>query len=66
MFNALHGRCGEDGNIQGVLDFLGIPYTHSGLLASAIAMDKPTAKRLFAERRPALPQGRAAAHARRC
>lgn len=47
VFNALHGRWGEDGNIQGVLNILGIPYTHSGVLASALAMDKPTAKRLF-------------------
>lgn len=49
VFNALHGRFGEDGCIQGLLNILGIPYTHSGLLASALAMDKPTAKRLFAE-----------------
>ena len=48
-FNALHGRFGEDGCIQGVLEFLQIPYTHSGVLASAIAMDKPTARRLFTE-----------------
>ncbi len=47
-FNALHGRFGEDGRVQGVLDLLGIPYTHSGVLASAVAMDKPMAKRLFA------------------
>jgi D-alanine-D-alanine ligase len=47
-FNALHGRGGEDGTIQGVLEVLGIPYTHSGVAASAIAMDKPLAKRLFA------------------
>jgi D-alanine-D-alanine ligase len=48
VFNALHGRWGEDGCIQGVLDLMGIPYTHSGLLASALAMDKPMAKRVFA------------------
>ncbi len=47
VFNALHGRWGEDGCIQGLLDILGIPYTHSGLTASALAMDKPLAKRLF-------------------
>lgn len=41
IFNALHGRGGEDGTIQGLLDFIGIPYTHSGVLASAVAMDKP-------------------------
>lgn len=49
VFNALHGRYGEDGCIQGVLEFLGIPYTHSGVLASALAMDKPAARRLFAD-----------------
>ncbi len=47
VFNALHGRFGEDGCVQGLLDILDIPYTHSGLLASALAMDKPMAKRLF-------------------
>jgi D-alanine-D-alanine ligase len=46
-FNALHGRIGEDGAIQGVLEVLGLPYTHSGVLASAMAMDKPTAKKVF-------------------
>ena len=39
VFNALHGRFGEDGTVQGVLDYLGIPYTHSGVRASALAMD---------------------------
>jgi D-alanine-D-alanine ligase len=48
IFNALHGRFGEDGCVQGLLNILGVPYTHSGLLASALAMDKPMAKRLFA------------------
>lgn len=47
VFNALHGRWGEDGTIQGLLDVLAIPYTHSGLLASALAMHKPQAKLLF-------------------
>ncbi|MBK18548.1 MAG: D-alanine--D-alanine ligase [Rhodospirillaceae bacterium] len=47
IFNALHGRFGEDGCIQGALELLAIPYTHSGVLASALAMDKPMAKRLF-------------------
>jgi len=47
VFNALHGRYGEDGCMQGALDLLNIPYTHSGVLASALAMDKPMAKRLF-------------------
>jgi D-alanine-D-alanine ligase len=48
VFNALHGRFGEDGTIQGVLDWLGIPYTHSGIRASALAMDKVAAKSIFA------------------
>lgn len=43
-FNALHGPFGEDGTIQGILEFLGIPYTHSGVLASALAMNKDRAK----------------------
>ena len=47
VFNALHGRYGEDGVIQGVLDWLGIPYTHSGVRASALAMDKQAAKAVF-------------------
>jgi D-alanine-D-alanine ligase len=47
VFNALHGRFGEDGTIQGVLDYLGIPYTHSGVRASAVAMDKAAAKAVF-------------------
>ena len=44
VFNALHGRHGEDGIIQGVLETMKIPYTHSGVLASSIAMDKNLAK----------------------
>ena len=48
VFNALHGRFGEDGTIQGVLDLLNIPYTHSGVRASALAMDKAAAKAVFA------------------
>jgi len=47
-FNALHGPYGEDGTIQGVLEFLGISYTHSGVLASALAMNKAKAKAVFA------------------
>ncbi|MBM3644198.1 MAG: D-alanine--D-alanine ligase [Alphaproteobacteria bacterium] len=47
IFNALHGRYGEDGCVQGVLEIVGIPYTHSGVLASAIAMDKPMARHVF-------------------
>lgn len=45
-FNALHGPYGEDGTIQGVLEYLQIPYTHSGVLASALAMHKEQAKRV--------------------
>jgi D-alanine-D-alanine ligase len=48
VFNALHGRFGEDGVIQGVLDWLGIPYTHSGVRASALAMDKAASRAVFA------------------
>lgn len=48
VFNALHGRYGEDGCIQGLLNLLGIPYTHSGVLASALAMDKVSARAIFA------------------
>jgi D-alanine-D-alanine ligase len=47
-FNALHGRFGEDGTIQGVLELLQIPYTHSGVLASALAMHKERAKTVLA------------------
>jgi D-alanine-D-alanine ligase len=47
-FNALHGRFGEDGRIQGLLDILGIPYTHSGVMASAIAMNKVRTKEVCA------------------
>ena len=46
-FLALHGRMGEDGKVQGLLEVMGIPYTGSGVLASALAMRKPFAKKLF-------------------
>jgi D-alanine-D-alanine ligase len=46
VFNALHGPFGEDGTIQGILEYLGIPYTHSGVLASALAMNKEQAKKV--------------------
>ena len=48
VFNNLHGKGGEDGTIQAVLDMLKIPYTHSGVTASAIAMDKPLTKTIAA------------------
>ncbi|MCX7354455.1 MAG: D-alanine--D-alanine ligase [Alphaproteobacteria bacterium] len=57
VFNALHGRYGEDGRIQGILDILGVPYTHSGMLASAMAMNKPLAKRLFEDAGIPCPPG---------
>lgn len=57
VFNALHGHGGEDGTIQGVLDMLGLPYTHSGLLPSAIAMSKPVTKRLLAAHGVRSPKG---------
>lgn len=47
VFNALHGRGGEDGTVQGILEFLGLPYTHSGVRASSVAMDKEMAKRVL-------------------
>ena len=47
-FNALHGRWGEDGAVQGILEWLRIPYTHSGILASALAMNKARAKEVYA------------------
>ena len=47
VFNALHGKYGEDGCIQGVLEILAVPYTHSGVLASALAMDKPVSRHVF-------------------
>jgi D-alanine-D-alanine ligase len=55
-FNALHGRWGEDGCVQGMLEWLGISYTHSGVLASALAMDKQRSKAAFrAAGLPVLP-----------
>jgi len=48
VFNALHGRWGEDGCVQGLLEWLKIPYSHSGVLASALAMDKARAKAAYA------------------
>ena len=50
VYLALHGTCGEDGRIQAALDLLGVPYTGSGCLASAIAMDKDLTKRLVADK----------------
>ena len=47
VFNALHGRWGEDGCVQGVLEWIELPYTHSGVLCSALAMDKEKTKDVF-------------------
>ncbi|MDN5788634.1 D-alanine--D-alanine ligase [Pseudorhodobacter sp.] len=47
VFNALHGRWGEDGCVQGLLEWMRIPYTHSGVLSSALAMDKGKSKEVF-------------------
>lgn len=47
VLNCLHGRWGEDGVVQGVLEWMGIPYTHSGVLASALAMDKQRSKDVY-------------------
>ena len=63
VFNALHGRGGEDGHIQALLNLMGIPYTHSGLLASAAAMDKPLAKAVFAAAGLPVVEGRVATRA---
>ena len=56
-FNALHGEWGEDGRIQGVLEYMGVAYTHSGVLASALAMDKQRAKAVLREAGIACPEG---------
>ena len=56
VFNALHGRFGEDGSIQGLLEHLKMPYTHSGILSSAIAMDKLTSKKIFKEAKISSPE----------
>ena len=56
-FNALHGPIGEDGNIQGLLNIMGIPYTHSGVQASAIAMDKIRTKEICSKAGLSCPEG---------
>ena len=55
-FNALHGQIGEDGSIQGLLNILGIPYTHSGVLASSLAMDKVASRLIFQSGGIAVPK----------
>jgi D-alanine-D-alanine ligase len=56
VFNALHGVGGEDGSIQGLLEVLGIPYTHSGVDASAIAMNKVLSRRIFEQEGIPVPE----------
>jgi D-alanine-D-alanine ligase len=55
--NVLHGRPGEDGTLQGLLEILAVPYSHSGVLASALAMQKDVAKDLFRAAGVAVPEG---------
>ncbi|TYO91536.1 D-alanine--D-alanine ligase [Oceanicella actignis] len=62
-FNALHGRWGEDGCVQGLLEWRRIPYTHSGVLASALAMDKLRARQVFAAAGLPVAPGRALSRA---
>src|SRR5271165_6568523 len=57
VLNVLHGRPGEDGTLQGMLEVMGIPYTHSGVLASAVAMQKDIAKILFRAAEVPVPDG---------
>ncbi|WP_411820751.1 D-alanine--D-alanine ligase [Hyphococcus formosus] len=57
VFNALHGQWGEDGCVQGLLEVMGIPYTHSGVLASSLAMDKQRAKAVFEDANIPSPPG---------
>ena len=56
IFNALHGQFGEDGYIQTILETTGIPYTHSGVISSAIAMDKVLSKKIFIQNRILTPK----------
>jgi len=62
-FNVLHGRPGEDGTLQGVLEIVGIPYTHSGVLASALAMQKDIAKVVMQAAGVPVPEGRVVSRA---
>ena len=56
IFNALHGQFGEDGYIQSILETIGIPYTHSGVISSAKAMDKEISKRVFKKNKILTPK----------
>lgn len=57
FMNAIHGRWGEDGCLQGLIEMLGLPYTNSGVLASALAMDKPFARKIFKDEGIPCPEG---------
>ena len=61
VFNALHGTPGEDGTVQGLMDLLGLAYTHSGLAASAIAIDKELTKKVLVPAGIPMPQGKVVA-----
>ena len=56
IFNALHGQFGEDGYIQTILEGFKIPYTHSGVLASSLAMDKEISKKIFIKNKIRTPK----------
>ena len=58
VFNALHGVPGEDGTVQGMLDLMGVPYTHSGLATSVVAIDKQLTKQALVPRGIPMPGGR--------
>ena len=58
VFNALHGVPGEDGTVQGLLDLMGLPYTHSGLATSVIAIDKQLTKQALVPHGIPMPGGR--------
>ncbi len=58
VFNALHGTPGEDGSVQGLLDIMGLPYTHSGLATSVIAIDKELTKQALVPRGIRMPEGK--------
>ncbi len=57
VFNALHGPYGEDGTVQGMLEMMGIPYTHSGVQSSALCMDKARAKKIMSDADLRVPEG---------
>ena len=56
VFNALHGKYGEDGFVQSILEALKIPYTHSGVVSSALAMDKVLSRAIFVKKKLCVPK----------